>query len=149
MNDFFMEEALELAKRAYEEDEVPIGCVIVQENIIIGKGYNQRNAKKNTLYHAEIIAIDQASRHLGDWRLEDCSIYVTIEPCPMCAGAILQARIPKLIFGAKNPKAGCCGSVINLLDNPSFNHKVEIVEGVKEQEASEFMSLFFRRFREY
>ena len=150
MNDeTYMSKALDLAQRAFDLREVPIGCVIVH-NIsgkIIGTGYNLRNSKKNTLYHAEIIAINKASRILGDWRLEDCTIYVTIEPCPMCAGAILQARIPRLVYGAANPKAGAAGSVINLLDLAAFNHQAEIVSGVLEAESAALMTRFFRDFR--
>ena len=110
----FMKEALRQAKKAYAMEETPIGCVLVHEGKIIARGYNKRNKKKNTLAHAEIIVIDKASWVLGDWRLEECTMYVTLEPCPMCAGAIVQARIPKVVIGSMNPKAGCAGSVLNL-----------------------------------
>ena len=147
MDQFYMNKALELAETALGIEEVPIGCVIVYGDQIIGKGYNLRNSKKNTLYHAEIIAINEASTALGDWRLEGCTLYVTIEPCPMCAGAILQARIPRLVYGAKSPKAGAAGSVINLLQNPAFNHYTDIAEGILEKECSALMTGFFERFR--
>jgi len=147
MDEFYMKKALELAGAARAMNEVPIGCVIVAEGKIIGEGHNLRNNKKNTLYHAEIIAIDQASQHLGDWRLENCTIYVTIEPCPMCAGAILQARIPRLVYGAASPKAGAVGSIINLLANPAFNHQVEVTTGVLEAECSAIVSNFFQSSR--
>lgn len=142
-----MKEALKLAEAAYAVDEVPIGCVIVYKGKIIGAGHNLRNTRKNTLYHAEIIAIDAASRHIGDWRLENCTIHVTIEPCPMCAGAILQARIPRLVYGAASPKAGAVGSIINLLENPAFNHQVEVATGVLEAECSAIVSKFFQTSR--
>ena len=142
-----MQEALKLAEAAHIMDEVPIGCVIVHNDKIIGTGHNLRNTRKNTLYHAEIIAIDAASKHIDDWRLENCTMYVTIEPCPMCAGAILQARLPRLVYGAKNPKAGAVGSVINLLDIPGFNHKVDVTEGVLGEDCARLMKNFFARFR--
>jgi len=147
MDEFYMKEALKLAEAAYAVDEVPIGCVIVYKGKIIGAGHNLRNTRKNTLYHAEIIAIDAASRHIGDWRLENCTIHVTIEPCPMCAGAILQARIPRLVYGAASPKAGAVGSIINLLENPAFNHQVEVATGVLEAECSAIVSKFFQTSR--
>jgi len=147
MDQFYMNKALKLAETALGIEEVPIGCVIVYGDKIIGRGYNLRNSKKNTLYHAEIIAINEASAALGDWRLEGCTLYVTIEPCPMCAGAILQARIPRLVYGAKSPKAGAAGSVVNLLQNPDFNHYTNITEGVLEEECSVLMTKFFERFR--
>ena len=138
----FMQEALSLAKKAKDLDEVPIGAVIVFNDKIIAKGYNQRNTKKNPLAHAEIQAIEEAAKVIGDWRLEGCSIYVTLEPCPMCAGAIVQARIDKIIFGTRNPKAGCGGSIINILDEPKFNHQVEIVEGICQEECSKILKDF-------
>lgn len=143
----YMEEALIEAQKAFDMDEVPIGAVIVHNNEIIGRGHNRRNTDKNPLYHAEIIAINQASKFLGDWRIEDCTMYVTIEPCPMCAGAILQGRIPTVVYGAKNPKAGCCGSVINLVQQQGFNHRVDIVEGILEEKCAQMMKNFFKRFR--
>lgn len=143
----FMQEALSLAKKAKDLDEVPIGAVIVFNDKIIAKGYNQRNTKKNPLAHAEIQAIEEAAKAIGDWRLEGCSIYVTLEPCPMCAGAIVQARIDKIIFGTRNPKAGCGGSIINILDEPKFNHQVEIVEGICQEECSKILKDFFAEMR--
>ena len=125
----YMKEALKQAKKAYALDETPIGCVIVYEGKIISRGYNRRNVDKNTLAHAELAAIKKASRKLGDWRLEGCTMYVTLEPCPMCAGAIVQARITRVVIGCMNPKAGCAGSVLNLLQMDGFNHKVEIRNG--------------------
>ena len=142
-----MEKALALAKAAYAMDETPIGCVITLGEKIIGMGHNLRNHKKNTLYHAEIVAINQASEYVGDWRLENCTIYVTLEPCPMCAGAVLQARLPRLVFGAQSPKAGAVGSVVNLLDNPAFNHRVDITQGVLEAECQALMVDFFNKLR--
>lgn len=143
----YMREAIKQAKKAYAKDETPIGCVIVHEGKIIARGYNKRNEKKNTLAHAEINAIHKASRVIGDWRLEDCTMYVTLEPCPMCAGAIIQARVKRVVIGSMNPKAGCAGSVVNLLCMEGFNHKVEIENGVLEKECSEMMSGFFRELR--
>lgn len=143
----YMREALRQAKKAYAKEETPIGCVIVYEGKIIARGYNKRNEKKNTLAHAEVIAIHKASKALGDWRLEGCTMYVTLEPCPMCAGAIVQARIPKVVIGSMNPKAGCAGSVVNLLCMEGLNHRVEIESGVLEEECSQLMSGFFRELR--
>lgn len=144
----YMREALRLAKKAYRREETPIGCVIVHEGKIIGRGYNKRNRQKRVLAHAEIIAIDKASRHIGDWRLEDCTMYVTLEPCPMCAGAIVQARIPEVVIGARNPKAGCAGSVLNLFDVRGFNHRVKLREGLMEEECRTMMTGFFKELRE-
>ena len=143
----FMREALKQAKKAYKLGEVPIGCVIVHEGEIIGKGYNRRNTDKNTLAHAEITAINRASKVIGDWRLEECTLYVTLEPCQMCAGAIVQARIPEVVMGCMNPKAGCAGSILNILDMPEFNHQVSVTRGVMEQECSEMLKLFFTELR--
>ncbi|MCL2855412.1 MAG: tRNA adenosine(34) deaminase TadA [Defluviitaleaceae bacterium] len=146
-HEHFMQKAIKLAKQAADAMEVPVGCVIVHNGEIIGEGYNQRNTKGNTLYHAEISAINTACNHLGDWRLEGCTIYVTLEPCPMCAGAILQARLPRLVFGAANPKAGAVGSVVNLLDVDGFNHKVDVTTGVLEAQCAQLMKDFFAKFR--
>ncbi|HOQ15869.1 MAG: nucleoside deaminase [Epulopiscium sp.] len=143
----FMKEALKLAEKAKEADEVPIGAVIVYNDEIIGRGYNQRNSQKNPLAHAEIQAIEEAAKYIGDWRLEGCSIYVTLEPCPMCAGAIVQARIDKIIFGTRNPKAGCGGSILNILNEPRFNHQVEIIEGICQEECSQILKTFFTQMR--
>ena len=143
----YMKDAIRQAKKAYDLEETPIGCVLVHEGKVIARGYNKRNKKKNTLAHAEMIVIDKASRVLGDWRLEECTMYVTLEPCPMCAGAIVQARIPKVVIGSTNPKAGCAGSVINLLDMAGFNHQVEVVQWVLEEECSQLMRDFFKELR--
>jgi len=143
----YMREALKQAKKAYKLGEVPIGCVIVHEGVIIGRGYNRRNTDKNTLAHAEITAINRASKKIGDWRLEECTLYVTLEPCQMCAGAIVQARIPEVVMGCMNPKAGCAGSVLNILDMPEFNHQVAVTKGVMEQECSDMLKTFFAELR--
>lgn len=145
--DFFMKLALNEAKKAYEIGDVPIGCVIVHNNKVIGKGFNQRNKMKNTLYHAEIVAINEACNSILDWRLENCHMFVTVEPCAMCSGAILQARVETLVFGTQNAKAGCCGSIINILQNDKFNHKVQVVSGVLQQECSLLMKNFFKDLR--
>lgn len=144
----YMKEAIRQAKKAYQREETPIGCVIAYEGRIIARGYNKRNWKKNTLAHAEIIAINKASRIIGDWRLENCTMYVTLEPCPMCAGAIVQARIPRVVVGSMNPKAGCAGSVINLLQTPRFNHQAELTTGVLADECSRLMTGFFKELRQ-
>lgn len=143
----YMKEAFRQAKKAEKIEEVPIGCVIVHEGKMIARGYNRRRIDHNTLSHAELNAIKKASKVLGDWRLEDCEMYITLEPCPMCAGAIVQARIKKVYIACMNPKAGCAGSVINLLDMKGFNHQVEIHRGLMEQECSQMLSNFFKRLR--
>lgn len=144
----YMKEAIRQARKAWKLNEVPIGCVIVREDRIIARGYNRRNTDKNTLAHAELLAIRKASRAVGDWRLEDCTMYITLEPCQMCAGAIVQARIPRVVIGSRNPKAGCAGSILNLLDIPAFNHQAELTEGVLGEECSALMTDFFRELRE-
>ena len=143
----YMYEAIKQAKKAEKVEDVPIGCVIVAEGKIIARGYNKRNKKKSTLCHAEIEAIGRATKKLGDWRLDNCTMYVTLEPCPMCAGAIVQARIRRVVIGAMNPKAGCAGSIINLLQMDGFNHKVEITTGIYEKECGELMKNFFVKLR--
>lgn len=143
----YMREAIRQAKKAYQREETPIGCVIVSDGRIIARGYNKRNWKKHTLAHAELIAIHKASRFVGDWRLEDCTMYITLEPCPMCAGAIVQARIPRVVIGSMNAKAGCAGSVVNLLQMPGLNHQAEIVTGVLGEECSQIMTGFFKELR--
>ena len=143
----FMRAALREAKKAYALQEVPIGCVIVQNGKIIARGYNRRNTDKNTLAHAELTAIKKASKKTGDWRLEDCTMYVTLEPCQMCAGAIVQARIPRVVIGAMNPKAGCAGSIINLLQMQQFNHQVQTDIGICGDECSTMLSTFFKELR--
>ena len=142
----YMKEALKQAKKALALGEVPIGCVIVYEGQIIGRGYNRRNTDKNTLAHAEITAINKASKKIGDWRLEGCTLYVTLEPCPMCAGAIINSRIERVVFGAYDKKAGSCGSVVNLFELP-YNHKPELLGGVLEEECAELLSSFFKKLR--
>ncbi len=144
----YMKEAIRQAKKAWKLTEVPIGCVIVYNDKIIGRGYNRRNTDKTTLGHAEITAIKRASKIIGDWRLEDCTLYVTLEPCQMCAGAIVQARIPRVVIGSMNPKAGCAGSILNLLDMQQFNHRCEVVRGVMKQECSDMLTTFFKELRE-
>ena len=143
----YMKEAIRQAKKAAAIGDVPIGCDIVYDDKIIARAYNQRNKRKTTLAHAELLAIQKASKKLGDWRLEECTMYVTLEPCQMCAGAIVQARIPKVVIGAMNPKAGCAGSVLNILQVEGFNHQTEIEQGVLEEECSQMMSDFFRELR--
>lgn len=144
----FMKLAMVQARNAEKIKEVPIGCVIIYENEVIARGYNRRNTDKNTLSHAELLAIRKASKKLGDWRLEDCTLYVTLEPCQMCAGAIVQARMKRVVIGSCNPKAGCAGSIINLLQMKEFNHQVELTQGVLEEECTSILSDFFRKLRE-
>ena len=143
----YMKEALKQAKKAYALGEVPIGCVIVHDGKIIGRGYNRRNTDKNTLSHAEITAINKASKVIGDWRLEECTLYVTLEPCQMCAGAIVQARIPEVVMGCMNPKAGCAGSILNILEMPQFNHQVKVTRGILGEECSQMLKTFFEELR--
>ena len=144
----FMREALRQAKKAYALREVPIGCVIVYEGKIIARGYNRRNTDQNTTSHAEINAIRRASKKLGDWRLEGCTIYITLEPCQMCAGAIVQSRITRAVIGSMNPKAGCAGSILNLLEMPDFNHQVKVDRGILDEQCSTMLSGFFRELRQ-
>ena len=143
----YMDKAIAQAKRAYANGDVPIGCVIVHDDRIIARGFNKRNLKKTTLAHAEILAIEQASKKLGDWRLEECTMYVTLEPCQMCAGAIVQARIPNVVIGCMNPKAGCAGSILNILEMPQFNHQVKVTRGILETECSQMLKTFFEELR--
>lgn len=149
-DEFFLKEAIKQAKKAGDIGDVPIGCVIVFEDKIIARGYNRRNKDKSTLYHAEIIAIKKACKKLGDWRLEDCTMYITLEPCPMCAGAIIQSRIKKVVLGAMNPKAGCAGSIINILQTDGFNHKTEIslIDEPLHSECVSLLTSFFKALRE-
>ena len=142
-----MKEAIRQAKKAWKIEEVPIGCVIVYQGKIIGRGYNRRTTDKNPLAHAEITAIKKASKVMGDWRLEECTLYVTLEPCQMCSGAIVQARIPRVVVGCMNPKAGCAGSILNLLQVEAFNHQAELTTGVLEEECSQMMKSFFKELR--
>ena len=143
----YMKDAIRQAKKAAALGEVPIGCVIVHDGQVIGRGYNRRNTDKSTLAHAEITAIKRASKKLGDWRLEDCTMYVTLEPCQMCSGAIVQARIPEVVIGCMNPKAGCAGSILNILENPAFNHQVKVTRGILEQQCSDMLTQFFKELR--
>lgn len=148
LHERFMKEAIRQAKKAYLLEEVPIGCVIVYEGKIIARGYNRRNTDHNTLSHAELNAIRKAAKKLGDWRLEGCTMYITLEPCQMCAGAMVQARLTKAVIGSMNAKAGCAGSVLNILEMEGFNHQVEVVRGVLGKECSSMLSGFFRELRE-
>ncbi|MDR2751327.1 MAG: tRNA adenosine(34) deaminase TadA [Clostridiales bacterium] len=143
----FMQLAYEEALKAYALDETPVGCVIACEGKVIGRGYNRRHTEKSVLAHAEIEAIAMAEKALGDWRLEGCTLYVTVEPCCMCAGAIVQARIDEVVYSTENPKAGCAGSVMNILQEPGFNHQTRVVSGVMKDECQALMKLFFKRFR--
>ncbi|WP_313181973.1 tRNA adenosine(34) deaminase TadA [Lacrimispora sp.] len=144
----YMRTAIRQAEKAGAIGEVPIGCIIVYEDKIIARGYNRRTIDKNVLSHAEINAIRKACRKIGDWRLEGCTMYVTLEPCPMCAGAIVQARIPRVVIGCMNTKAGCAGSVLDMLHEEGFNHQVETETGVLGEECSQMMKDFFRELRE-
>ena len=148
MEEKYMRQAINQAKKAASIGEVPIGCVIVHEGKVIGRGYNRRMTDKNTLSHAELNAIKKASKKLDDWRLDDCEMYITTEPCQMCAGALVQSRIDEVVIGSMNPKAGCAGSVLNLLQVDNFNHQVKITRGVLEEECSIMLSDFFRELRE-
>lgn len=143
----YMKEAIRQARKAWKLQETPIGCVIVKDGKIIARGYNRRNTDKNPLAHAELQAIRKASRIVGDWRLEECTMYITLEPCQMCAGAIVQARIPRVVIGSRNPKAGCAGSILNLLQMPQFNHQAALDEHVLEGECSAMLTDFFRELR--
>ena len=143
----YMREAIRQAKKAYALGEVPVGCVIVYQDKIIGRGYNRRNTDKNTLAHAEITAINKASKKLKDWRLEECTLYVTLEPCQMCAGAIVQARVTRVVMGCMNPKAGCGGSILNILEMSAFNHQVQVERGILAQECTDLLTTFFKELR--
>ena len=143
----YMKQAVRQALKAGELNEVPIGCVIVKDDKIIARGYNKRITAGNTLSHAELIAIDKACKKTGDWRLEGCTLYVTLEPCQMCAGAIVQARIDRVVIGAMNPKAGCCGSILNLLQEKRFNHRVDITRGILGDECGAMLTSFFKELR--
>ena len=143
----YMRAAIREAKKAYALDEVPIGCVIVSEGKIIARGYNKRNKIGTVFAHAELLAMSKACKKTGDWRLEECTMYITLEPCQMCAGAIVQARIPRVVIGSMNPKAGCAGSVLNLLEMEGFNHQVSVTRDVLREECSKMLSDFFRELR--
>ena len=148
LDEKFMKEAIKQAKKAYKIEEVPIGCIIVYQEKIIARAYNRRTIDKNTLAHAELLAIRKASRKIDDWRLEDCTMYVTLEPCQMCAGALVQSRMKRVVIGCMNPKAGCAGSIMDLLQVPEFNHQVEKEIGVCEEECASLMKSFFKELRE-
>jgi len=142
-----MKEAITEAKKAAAIGEVPIGAVIVKNNQIIARAYNLRETKQLSTAHAEVLAIEMANKVVNSWRLEECTLYVTLEPCPMCAGAIVQSRIPTVVYGAKDPKGGCCGTIHNLLQEPLFNHESEVISGVLELECGQLLSNFFRNLR--
>lgn len=144
----YMDLALEEAQKAYELDETPIGAVIVQNGKVIARACNRRNTDKNSLAHAEIMAIQKACEYVGDWRLEECTIYITLEPCPMCAGAIVQARIPQVVYGASSPKAGFGGSVLNILEMDALNHRCEVIRGVGEEESAQLLKEYFKKMRQ-
>lgn len=144
----FMAAAIQEARRAWVLNEVPIGAVIVKDEEIIGKGFNLRESMQTTLTHAELIAIQEANQAVGSWRLEDCTLYVTLEPCPMCAGAIVQSRMKRVVYGAADPKAGCAGTLMNLLEEPHFNHQVNVTAGVLEQQCSTILRNFFKELRQ-
>lgn len=148
MDEYFMKIAIDEAYKAYSIDEVPVGAIIVNNQKIIARGYNMRETLKDPTAHAEIIAIKKASEYLGGWRLIDCTMYVTIEPCAMCAGAIVNSRIGRIVIGARDPKMGACGSVVNIAQNASFNHRADISWGVMEKECSQIMKDFFKKLRE-
>jgi tRNA(adenine34) deaminase len=143
----FMQAALQLAQRALESEDVPIGAVVVHAGRVIGRGCNQRERLQDPTAHAEIIALSAAAAHIGHWRLEDCTLYVTLEPCPMCAGALVQARVRRLVYGARDPKAGAAGSLFTITADPRLNHQVETVGGVLADASAELLREFFRRRR--
>lgn len=147
-DEYFINEAIKEAKKAYDKGEVPVGCLVVIDGKVIARSHNLRRSKSDATQHAEIIAISKACKKLNRWILDDATLYVTLEPCAMCAGAILQSRIKKVVFGAHEPKFGCCGSIMNLLDNPQFNHQTEVVSGVMEKEVESMMKNFFKELRD-
>ena len=148
MDEKFMKIAIEEAYKAYSILEVPVGAIVVYKDKVIGTGYNMRETLKDPTAHAEMIAIKKASEYLGGWRLIGCTMYVTVEPCPMCAGAILNSRIERLVIGTRDPKMGCCGTILDLLHNTSFNHQVDVTWGVLEEECSGIMKRFFKELRQ-
>lgn len=147
-DEYFMKLAIEEAEKAEALKEVPIGAVLVHDGKVIAKGYNLRETTQRSITHAEIMVIDQACEALQTWRLEEAILYVTLEPCPMCAGAIIQSRIKKVVYGAKDPKAGCAGTLMNILQDSRFNHQTEVVSGIMEEECGELLSSFFRKLRQ-
>lgn len=146
--EYYMKEALKEAKKAYKKDEVPVGAIIVKNGEIIAKAHNNKESKKDTTKHAEIIAIQKASKALGAWRLEDCEMYVTLEPCTMCAGAMINARIKKVTYGTADEKTGACGTVLNLFEDYTFNHKVECEKGIMQKECEQILKDFFKKLRQ-
>lgn len=144
----YMAAALQEARRAWMLNEVPIGAVVVKDGEIMGRGFNLRESMQTTLTHAELLAIQDANQKVGSWRLEDCTLYVTLEPCPMCAGAIVQSRVKRVVYGASDPKAGCAGTLMNLLEEPRFNHQVEVTSGVLEPQCSTVLKNFFKELRQ-
>lgn len=146
-DEIFMKEAIKQAKKALKYDEVPIGAVVVRDNKVIATGYNKKVTKNNTILHAEIVALQNAMKKVGDWRLNDCTLYVTLEPCPMCAGACINARVKRIVFGAFDPKAGCCGTLYNLPEDKRFNHRSEVVGGIKQDECVMLLRDFFEKRR--
>ncbi|HLR21715.1 MAG TPA: tRNA adenosine(34) deaminase TadA [Tissierellaceae bacterium] len=147
MDNIYMKEALIEAKKAYSTYEVPVGAVIVYKDKIIGRGFNKKESTKNPLAHAELLAIKEASENLDRWRLTDCTMYVTLEPCPMCAGAIINSRIDRLVVGARDPKMGCCGTVEDLINNNRFNHRTKVMFGILEEKCSCILKSFFKKLR--
>ena len=143
----FRKEAIKQAKKAYDKEEIPVGAVIVKDGKIIARGYNKKEEKKDTTQHAEIIAIQKASRKIGAWRLQDCEMYVTLEPCAMCTGALIQARLKRVYIGTMDPKTGACGSVLNLLEDYKFNHKVEVETNIMQKECEKILKDFFKYLR--
>ncbi len=143
----FMKEAIKQAKKAYDKEEIPVGAIIVKDGKIIARGYNKKEEKKDTTQHAEIIAIQKASKKIGAWRLQDCEMYVTLEPCVMCTGALIQARLKKVYIGTMDPKTGACGSVLNLLEDYKFNHKVEVETNIMQKECEKILKDFFKYLR--
>ena len=143
----FMREALSLAEEAFSAGEVPVGAVVVKDGKVIGRGRNRREEHQSVLGHAELEAMEQAAKVLGSWRLTGCTLYVTLEPCQMCAGAIVQARIDEVVMACMNPKAGCGGSILNILEMPEFNHQVKVTRGILEEECSHMLTQFFKELR--
>lgn len=144
---YYMQLAIEEAKKAGAEGEVPIGAVIVKEDRVIAAGYNERERTQRATTHAELLAIEKACEAVSSWRLEECTLYVTLEPCPMCAGAIIQSRIDRVVFGADDPKAGCCGSLMNLIQDTRFNHRAALASGIMKEETGKLLTDFFRELR--
>ncbi|ASS89692.1 MAG: tRNA adenosine(34) deaminase TadA [Bacillaceae bacterium] len=147
-DEYYMTLAIEEAKKAEKIGEVPIGAVLVVDDVVVAKAHNLRETEQRSIAHAEILAIDEACRKLRTWRLENSTLYVTLEPCPMCAGAIVMSRIERVVFGAFDPKAGCAGTLMNLLNEPRFNHQTEVISGVKQEQCSEMLTCFFQKLRE-